>query len=195
MSDTQQPEALDAHERLRRFLRGDTPERLFTVRTGHPSSPTGFCWCDGRPVAALAVYLRGAALGIVMRLPWSGLKVWVLRRLGARIGRNVYISVGAWIDPVFPQLLAIEDDVFIGMGARILTHEFRIDEFRAGKVVIRRGAMVGGFSLIACGLEIGEEAVVAGGAAVAVDVPARTQATGNPAFIMKRAVGERDKAV
>jgi maltose O-acetyltransferase len=59
-------------------------------------------------------------------------------------------------------------------------------EFRAGKVIIRRRAVIGGFSLIAPGVEIGEGAEVAGAAVVAVDVPADTIATGNPAFIWKR---------
>jgi acetyltransferase-like isoleucine patch superfamily enzyme len=180
------PDDREAHRRLALFLRGETEDRLFRHPTGHPSCPTGFCWCDGSLLKGLGVYWRGALLGAAMRLPFNGLKLWLLRRMGARIGKNVYLSVGALIDPVFPQLLTIEDNVFIGMNARILTHEFRIDEFRAGKVILRRGSFIGGFSLVACGVEVGEEAAVAGGAVVALDVPPRTVATGNPAFIWKR---------
>ena len=89
-------------------------------------------------------------------MPWNCGKIWILRRLGARVGNGVYFAIGTWIDPNFPELLTIEDDVFFGMGAKIFTHECRIDEFRAGKVLIRRGAFIGGFAIIACGVEIGE---------------------------------------
>jgi len=186
MSHAPPTDAAEAHARFARFITGETPERLFTCPTGHPSEPTGFCWCEGSPWRAIRVYTRGALLHLVLLTPFNGLKVWLLRRLGAKVGRNVYISVGAWIDPLFPRLLEIEDNVFIGMNARILMHEFRPDEFRAGKVILRRRAFIGGFSIIACGVEIGENAQVAGAAVVAVDLPPDTLATGNPAFIWKR---------
>jgi maltose O-acetyltransferase len=186
MSDPCATEAADVRRRLAEFLAGRTDERLFRHPIGHPSQPSEFCECDGCALAVLRLYLRGVLMKIALNLPFNGLKVWLLRRVGVKIGHNVYISIGAWIDAVYPQLVTIEDDVLIGMDARIMTHEFRFDEFRAGKVVIRRRAVVGGFSLIACGVEIGEGAEVAGGAVVALDVPPGTIATGNPAFIWKR---------
>lgn len=181
----------DAKRRIAAFLRGEGPGRLLRFPTGHPARPTGFCYCDASPLGMIGTYLKGVLLAAVLNLPWNGLKVGYLRRLGARLGRDVFISVGAWIDPLYPQLLVIEDGVFIGTGARIVLHEFRVDEFRLGRVVLRRGSFVGGFSLIACGVEVGENAVVAGGAVVALDVPPGTVATGNPAFYYKRAGKER----
>ena len=186
MSEPMPTDVAEAKRRLERFLKGKTEERLFRCPTGHPSRPTGFCWCDASAGKMLRLYVRAAILAVVLKLPFNDLKVRLLRRLGARVGRNVFISAGAWIDPTFPQLVTIEDDVFIGMNAHILTHEFRIDEFRAGKVILRRGAFIGGFALVACGVEVGEDAVVAGGAVVGLDVPAGTVATGNPAFIWNR---------
>jgi acetyltransferase-like isoleucine patch superfamily enzyme len=186
MNSTPLTDAAEAHARLARFITGETSERLFSCPTGHPSEPTGFCWCEGSFWQALRVYTRGALLQLVLLAPLNGLKVWWLRRLGAKVGRNVYLSVGVWIDPLFPRLLEIEDNVFIGMNARILMHEFRADAFRAGKVILRRRAFIGGFSIIACGVEVGEGAEVAGGAVVPLDVPPHTLASGNPAFFTKR---------
>ena len=128
---------------------------------------------------------KALTLGLVLRLPSSRLKAWWLRRLGATMGKGVYLSAGVWIDPMFPELLRIEDGVFLGMGTRIFTHEFRVDEFRAGKVIIRRRAFVGGFSLIACGVEIGEDAVVAACSVVDRDVPAGATLVAPPARILK----------
>jgi len=182
----------EAQERLRRFLSDGTEERLFRQPTCHPARPTGFCFCEHSAWQTLKLCLRGALLDVVMKLPFNRPKLRLLRRLGARIDRNVYISAGAWIDPVFPQLLTIEDEVFIGLGARITLHEFRRDEFRAGRVILRRGAFIGGCAMIGCGVEIGEGATVAAGAVVGRDVPAGCTAIGNPARIV---AGETPKAV
>jgi len=176
----------EVRRRLAEFLAGRTEDRVFRHPIGHPSSPSGFCECDGCALAVLRLYVRGALLKLAAHQPFNRLRVWLLRRLGVKVGRNVFISVGVLIDPVYPQLVTIEDDVLIGTDARILTHEFRMSEFRAGKVLIRRRAVVGGFAIIACGVEIGEGAEVSGAAVVAVDVPPDTIATGNPAFIWKR---------
>ncbi len=171
---------------LQRFLRGETAARLFRYPTCHPGRPTGFCFYEHSLLKTLRLCLRGALLQSVLRLPFSGPKRRLLRRLGAKIGQHVVISAEAWIDPVFPELLTVEDEVFIGMGVRILTHEFRRDEFRAGRVTIRRGAFIGGYAIIGCGVEIGEDATVAAGALVGDDVPAGCTVIGNPPRIVPR---------
>ncbi len=180
------PDIREGLEGLARFLAGETTERVFRYPTCHPARGSGFCHCDQSVLKTLRVYLRGALLELVLNLPWNGLKLRLLRSMGAKVGHSVYIAVGAWIDPVFPQLLTIEDEVLIGMRARIFTHEFRRDEFRAGKVILRRGAIVGAHALVGCGVEVGRDATVAPGAAVARDVPADCTALGNPARIVPR---------
>jgi serine acetyltransferase len=175
----------DGPAEFRRFLAGDTGERVFSWPIAHPSQPSGFCACDRGVIAAAWFYLRAAVLLAVVRWPFSGLKLWLLRRAGACIGRRVYISADVWIDPSFPQLLTIEDDVMVGVGVRIALHEYGRDEFRAGRVVIRQGAVIGGFALLGQGVEVGAGAVVAGGAAVGRDVPAGKVAIGNPARIVR----------
>lgn len=101
------------------------------------------------------------------------------------MGANVTISPGVWIDPTFPQLLTFEDNVFIGTGVKIFTHEYRMNEFRAGRVILREGALIGGFALIGSGVEIGKRATVAAGAVVGRDVPPGATAIGNPVRIIR----------
>jgi len=175
------PPPNDGLARFRAFLAGETSERIFTHPTGHPSQPTGFCPCDRSLAPRLWFYLKATALVLALKSPFNSLKIRLLRRLGACIGRNVYISVDAWIDPTFPQLLTIEDSVLIGVGVRLFLHEFRRDRFQAGRVIIRKGVIIGGFAIIGDGVEIGEGAVVAAGAVVGRDVPPGMMAIGNPA--------------
>lgn len=178
-------ELREAQKRFARFRAGETPDRVFTYPVPHPSGHTGFCFCEGSVFSIVLFSLKAVVLRLALALPFSAPKIWLLRRLGMRVGRNVSISPGAYIDPNYPELVTIEDDVCVGLEARILTHEFRMDEFRAGKVILRRGAIIGGFSIVACGVEIGELATVAGGAVVARDVPPGSTAIGNPARIVK----------
>ena len=181
---TASPKIQDGRKCFSEFLNGHATVRVFSHPTGHPSQPTGFCPCDGPFLATLWFYIKAWVMLTCLKLAWNGPKVRLLRWCGAKVGRNVFISTDVWIDPAFPQLLAIEDDVMIGVGVKIALHEFRPKEFRAGRVIIRKGAVIGGFALIGHGVEIGEGAVVAGGAAVGRDVPPGKLAIGNPARIM-----------
>jgi acetyltransferase-like isoleucine patch superfamily enzyme len=162
----------------------DCTERLFRYPTCHPSHPTGFCPCDERGLKTVWFYLKATFLNLVLALPFNGLSLWTLRKMGATIGRDVYISAGVWIDPMFPDLLTIEDDVLLGVGVRIAFHEFRASEFVAGRVTLGKGSIIGGFSLIGPGVHVGEGATIAGGAVIARDVPAHSIAGGNPARVV-----------
>lgn len=179
---------------LREFLRYDCDERLFVHPTCHPSRPTGFCYCDGSLFGAICFYIKAIFLIVVFKLPYNSLKVRALRMCGARVGQHVYFSAGVQIDPMFPQLITIEDDVFFGTDVKIFTHEFRIDEFRAGRVIIRRGSFIGGMAVIACGVEIGEGAVVSACAQVARDIPPGATVVARPPRIVKRDDGGMDES-
>jgi acetyltransferase-like isoleucine patch superfamily enzyme len=181
------PESIEQIKaRFEQFRRGKTGERIFVCPVAPPYHAKGLCFCDAPLWRAGWFYLKGGLAGLILKLPFNRPKLWVLRRQGARIGNNVHIAVEVWIDPLFPELLTIEDDVTVGVGAKIALHEFTVDEFRAGKVTIGKGAVVGGFALIGPGVEIGQAATVAGGAVVGQDVPAGATAIGNPARIVRR---------
>ena len=172
-------------EKLAAFLRGGTDERIFTHPIEHPSRPSGFCPCDDSFLKALWFYFKGAMLHIALMQPFNLPKVRLLRLLGATIGENVYISVGVYIDPLFPELLTIEDNVMIGTEARIAFHEFDIDQFRAGRIILRKGCLIGAFSLLRPGVEVGENATVAAASVVIHDVPPGATAVGSPARIIR----------
>jgi hypothetical protein len=175
------PDLKQGLERFKQFLVGKTTERLFSWPTCHPSHPTGFCPCDQAWPATLWFYFKSTLLLTALKLPFNTLKIALLRWSGAKVGRNVFISADVWIDPSFPELLTIEDEVMLGVGVRIFLHAFDRDHFEAGRVLLRKGVIVGGFAIIGHGVEIGEGAVVTAGAVAGRDVPAGRAAIGNPA--------------
>jgi acetyltransferase-like isoleucine patch superfamily enzyme len=102
------------------------------------------------------------------------------RLIGVKIGDNVVIAPYVQIDPFFPDMITIEDNVIIGWGASIFTHEFTQDRIRKGKVHIKKRALIGGFSIIRSGVNVGEGSVIAVGSFVNRDIKDNESVAGNP---------------
>ena len=86
--------------------------------------------------------------------------------------------------------ITIEDGVFIGPGAKILTEghpeepELR-HTLHTEPVVIRRKAWIGAGAMILPGVTVGENAIVAAGAVVTKDVPDNAIVAGVPAKVLR----------
>jgi acetyltransferase-like isoleucine patch superfamily enzyme len=105
-------------------------------------------------------------------IDYSPMKVFLYRLCGIKIGKGVFISPDVVIDVHFPKLIKIDDYVIIGYGATIFCHDFISNKYRLGKVHIGKGAVIGGYVLVACGVQIGEQANITAKTIVVRDVPA-----------------------
>jgi len=112
------------------------------------------------------------------------------RARGVKIGNHVFIGPNVQIDLLYPQLVAIEDYVSIGMNCMIFAHSnptcsaYLKQNFyprRVSKVTIRRGAWVPPGSIILCGVTIGENSIVGAGSVVTKDVQPWSLVGGVPA--------------
>lgn len=132
-----------------------------------------------------------------------GIKRWVLRRFGARVGRRVIIKPNVHVK--YPWHLAIGDDAWIGercwidnyvsvrigasavvsQGAYLCTGNHDWSDPGMGLVVkpitVEDGAWVGAFVKLAPGVIVGREAVVTLGSVLLQDAEPRAIYTGNPA--------------
>jgi acetyltransferase-like isoleucine patch superfamily enzyme len=103
---------------------------------------------------------------------------------GNRIGNRVKIHTHAGME-----CATLEDDVYIGPGARLLDDPHvpcpRSKEC-VGGVKVRRFGVVGADATVLAGLTVGERAVVAAGALVTHDVEPGMIVAGNPARVLKR---------
>ncbi len=99
-----------------------------------------------------------------------------------RIGDNVSIQGNAYI----PSNVIIEDNVFIGPCAVLTNDKYPIrKEYALKGPVLRKGASVGANATLLPDVEIGEGAMVAGGALVTKDIPPWKLAAGVPAKILE----------
>lgn len=126
-------------------------------------------------------------------LPPSKLKNHLYRFMGAEIGENVSIANGVIIDPIFPELLKVEDNATIGWGTKLFTHEFDLESFRIGSIRIGENSMIGEFSVVRPGVDIGENSLVAAMSFVNEDVEENTLEGGVPIHIIKHYQREKER--
>jgi len=119
-------------------------------------------------------------------MPSIRIKNSLYRMIGVKIGQNVVIAAYVQLDPYFPELITIDDNVIIGVGSIILTHEYYQDKLRKGKIHIKKRALIGAGSLIRSGVTIGEHSIVAAKSLVNRDIPDYTVVGGIPAKKLKK---------
>lgn len=114
-------------------------------------------------------------------LPWYELKNWMYRRIGMKVGRRAAFGLMAMVDVMFPELITVGDDSVIGYKTTILCHEFLVDEWTRGPVVIGKRVMLGANSTVLPGVIIGDGAVVSAHSLVNRDVAPGEVVGGVPA--------------
>ena len=124
-------------------------------------------------------------------VPYSGLRIWMHRRRGVKIGKNVHIGPLVTIDDVYPNFVIIEDGVSIAGQNFILTHNKPLEYHKhlsdafLSPVTIKKNAWVAIGVIILPGVTIGEGSIVASGSVVTKDVPPNTLVGGIPAKVIK----------
>ena len=101
-------------------------------------------------------YLRFMVARIAQLSDYSPVKIFLYRLIGVRIGRGVFISPDAFIDPHFPSLITLGDHAILGWGTRIFAHDFDGTKYSMGRVDIGKGAVIGAFTVVKNGVSIGD---------------------------------------
>ena len=125
------------------------------------------------------------------------LRPFLLKRLGAKVGKGVFIGDNVRFDLNHADLITIEDYAHITGGCRLLCHQRDLTnycigdnaallKYKLGKIYIGKGVMVGMETMIMPGVTIGNGAIVGAMSLVSKDIPAWTIATGRPAKVVKQ---------
>jgi acetyltransferase-like isoleucine patch superfamily enzyme len=118
--------------------------------------------------------------------PSLGLKVFLYRLTGAKIGKNVSIGLAVVFDIFYPHLITIEANTVVGYNSVILCHEFLVRGARIGPVVIGKNVMIGANSTILAGVTIGDGSEVSAMSLVNQDLPAGVLAGGIPVKVIRQ---------
>lgn len=124
------------------------------------------------------------------------LRPMLVRALGAKVGKNVFIGEYVTFDVSHSNLITIEDGVHIAGGAHLLCHKKDLSKYKEGDVYgqqpykygeihLCKNCAIGTKSLVMSGVTVGEGAIVGAFSLVTKDVPAWTLAVGSPAKVIK----------
>ncbi len=167
---------------------GDTAQDRHERVTAHPTPGPGNslrAWYRHRNPLRVAV---NYIVILVCRIsPSLLLKRWLLRRLGVTVGERVAWGLESTPDVFWPDLVTVEDDAVIGYDVTLLCHEFLVDEYRTGAVVVGEGAMVGAGAIVLPGVRVGKGGRVAANSLVTEDVPPGATVAGVPAEVVSHA--------
>jgi acetyltransferase-like isoleucine patch superfamily enzyme len=133
------------------------------------------------PALEIGFNLRHLLMFLISRIAWSPLKIFFFRLMGVKIGKNVYIAPWVVLDAMFPSLIELQDNCFLGVGCVLITHEYTTTGFRIGRVRIGAGTVIGAFTIIRSQVSIGRAVNTGLGSVVFHDIPDGMTAIGNPA--------------
>ena len=143
-------------------------------------------WNMYKTVSFWKVVKNFIVIQIARYTPFLPLKNWLYRTfLKMQVGEGTAIALMVMIDVMFPERISIGKNSIIGYNTTILAHEYLIDEYRLGDVVIGNDVMIGANTTILPGVTIGDRAVVSAGTLVNRDVPAGAFVGGNPMQLIR----------
>ena len=152
----------------------------------YPVSGSNSLWQVYRTVSFWKVFRNVLVIEAARYMPFLSWKNRMYRWIGIQVGSQTAIAFKVTMDILFPELIRIGRNSIIGFNTTILAHEYLVDEYRLGEVVIGDEVMIGANSLILPGVHIGDRAVVAAGSVVTKDVPPGVFVGGHPARPIKR---------
>lgn len=172
-------------------------------------SPIGFDKGAGIIKQALWYFVNA----LIVRASWNpfmGIKIWLLRMFGAKIGKGLciknnvtikfpwkltigdycWIGEQVWIDNL--DKVTIGNNVCISQGALLLTgnHDYTVSNmpYRNAPVIVHDGAWIGAKAIVCPGVTIAENSVVAVGSTVTKDTDANGVYQGNPAIKIRERI-------
>lgn len=113
--------------------------------------------------------------------PFLGMKNWLYKTfLKMKVGDHTAFALMVMPDIMFPEMIQVGQNTIIGYNTTILAHEYLIEEYRLGNVIIGDNVLIGANVTILPGVSIGDEAVVSAQTLVNKDVPPGAFVGGNP---------------
>ncbi|MHA6482099.1 acyltransferase [Paenibacillus sp. strain BS8-2] len=152
----------------------------------HPVEGPNALWQVYSTVSRLKAIRNFVAIQLARYCPELSWKNAIYRRiLGMKVGEHTAFALMVMVDVFFPERITVGRNSIIGYNTTILTHEYLINEYRIGDVVIGDHVMIGANCTILPGVTIGDYAVVSAGSLVHKDVPAHTFVGGNPMRVIE----------
>lgn len=143
-------------------------------------------------------FLLKYCMNIVLLSPLNPLKVrpFILKLIGCKVGKNVFIGKNIYIDSGHANLIRIDDCAHITARTVLLCHKRNLSHYYVGDnyaqlpyitapIHLKEGCSTGTDTIIMPGVTIGKGSIVGAGSLVTKDIPDWCIAVGRPAKIIK----------
>lgn len=142
-------------------------------------------WRIYKTVPFLKVVKNFIVIQIARYTPFLSVKNWLYRTfLRMDVGKQTSFALMVMPDIMFPERIKVGNNSIIGYNTTLLAHEYLIEEYRIGDVIIGDNVLIGANTTILPGVTIGDNAVVSAASLVHKNVPAGAFVGGNPMKII-----------
>ncbi|TKD71012.1 acyltransferase [Pseudalkalibacillus hwajinpoensis] len=147
----------------------------------YPVTGSNALWQIYKTVPFWKVVKNFIVIQLARYMPFIPVKNWLYKTfLGVKIGDQTAFALMVMLDIMFPEKISVGKNSIIGYNTTILAHEYLIDEYRLGDVIIGDRVMIGANSTLLPGITIGDGAIVSAGTLVHKSVPPGAFVGGNP---------------
>ncbi|WP_429844207.1 acyltransferase [Brevibacillus sp. FIR094] len=161
--------------------------------TRYPVNGVNPLWHMYQTVSFWKVMKNFIVIQLSRYTPIVSWKNWMYRTfLRMEVGQHSAVALMVMMDIMFPEKIKIGHNCVIGYNTTILAHEYLIDEYRLGEVIIEDAVLVGANTTILPGVTIGKGAIVAAGTVVHKDVPPGAFVGGNPMQFIRTKASEEE---
>ncbi len=130
-------------------------------------------------------------------IPFSTMRIMVLRICGVKVGRGCYIGFNVICDTNFPELIYIGNAVTISHNCMLISHTQTPCESWLGKIYcshapvnVGNGAWIGACSVLLPGVDVGEDCMIGAGSVVTRSTDKQSLWAGNPIRRIKSLASE-----
>ena len=121
----------------------------------------------------------------------------IIRIIGCKVGKNVFIGSHVSFDSGHADLIELEDHVHIAAHSILLCHQRDLSNYcvgddyaklgyKTGRITLKKGCLLGTHTMVMPGVTVGEGALIGAYSLVTKDIPAWTIAMGRPAKVVKQ---------
>ncbi|HET7580450.1 MAG TPA: acyltransferase [Bacillales bacterium] len=147
----------------------------------YPVEGANSLWHVYRTVPFFKVVKNFIVIQLARYTPFLGWKNWMYRVfLRMKVGEQTSFALMTMLDIMYPEKISVGRNTVIGYNTTILAHEYLIEEYRLGEVLIGDEVMIGANCTVLPGVKIGDRSIVSAATLVNADVPEGAFVGGNP---------------